>query len=453
MAATFDTSDETERGIAALAPDAVAMEVAAEEAEARYSAFVQANLRRNFIGNFLHGMLGMTGFRLVNAPTFIPAYLHLMSGSDAIVGLGLGLQQLGGVVSPIMGANLIEHRRRVMPVAVWMGTAMRVPVLLMAVAGWTLSGPPLLASFLFLLFCFGLASGPQRVIFQLLLAKVIPLERRGRLQAWRNVTGGLIAAALSYFAGRVLIEHHVFGNGYATTFLLAFVLTSLGLTALQIMMREPEPPTVRTQMSLASRVREIPALIRSDVGYRGFLLVQLLTMAGRIAAPFYILHAGHVVALTGPTIGLFSLFYLGADTVSNLLWGYLGDRTGFRSTLVIALVLFIGSTGLLLVAHDVPMFLLAFFGLGAANSGYQMSSTTMVLEFGERTEMAMRLAVSATVEGLMSSVGPLVGGLVAAAAGYPTVFWIAIVLQSAALAWLVLRVAEPRKRVAKAVAA
>lgn len=46
-----------------------------EEQEAEYDRFVWANLRRNYIGHYLHGMLGMTGFRLVNAPTFLPAYL------------------------------------------------------------------------------------------------------------------------------------------------------------------------------------------------------------------------------------------------------------------------------------------------------------------------------------------------------------------------------------------
>ena len=36
-----------------------------------------------YAGHYLHGMLGMTGFRLVNAPTFLPAYLHAVSGSNA----------------------------------------------------------------------------------------------------------------------------------------------------------------------------------------------------------------------------------------------------------------------------------------------------------------------------------------------------------------------------------
>ena len=60
--------------------------------EAAYEKFVWDNLRRNYLGNYLHGMLGMTGFRLVNTPTFLPAYLHMISGSNTIVGLGLALQ-------------------------------------------------------------------------------------------------------------------------------------------------------------------------------------------------------------------------------------------------------------------------------------------------------------------------------------------------------------------------
>ncbi|MGZ5939394.1 MAG: MFS transporter, partial [Rhizomicrobium sp.] len=84
------------------------------EREAVYEGFVWRNLRRNYAGHFVHGMLGMTGFRLVNAPTFIPAYLHLISGSDFFVSLGASLQQLGGVISPIAGAAQIEHRTKIL---------------------------------------------------------------------------------------------------------------------------------------------------------------------------------------------------------------------------------------------------------------------------------------------------------------------------------------------------
>jgi MFS family permease len=391
-------------------------------------------------------MLGMTGFRLVNAPTFLPAYLHVLSGSTTIVGMGLALQQLGAVASPIVGATQIEHRRRVLSAAMTVGTLMRVQILGLALASWFLSGRTKLAAIFGFLFLLGLFTGMQRVIFQLLLAKVIPVLLRGRLQAWRNVTGGLIAAGLSYVAGRYFIGENLFGNGYATTFLVAFVLTSLGLTALRILMREPEPPTVRAQMPLKERLREFPALLRADPGFRNFLLAQTCAVAGRVATPFYILYASKTIALTGSNLGLLSLAYLGADTVANLIWGYMGDRFGFRSIMIAALCLWISSTLLLMSVHGVSPIFVVFFGLGAAQSGYMMSASTMILEFGHRDDMAMRLALSTTAEGGMAALGPLMGGLIATGLGYTTLFCASIAFLVTALVMLIWFVQEPRHR-------
>jgi MFS family permease len=391
-------------------------------------------------------MLGMTGFRLVNAPTFMPAYLFALSGSKTIVGLGLALSAFGSVISPIVGATQIEHRKRVLPVAVVMGLLMRVQILGLAAAGWFLSGHSLLVAVLSFLFLLGLFSGAQRVAFQLLLGKVIPVHMRGRLQAWRNVTGGLIAAGLSYFAGRYLVETNLFGNGYGSTFLLAFVLTSLGLTALNVLMREPEPPTVRPQMAMRERLREFPVLLRVTPGLREFLIAQTFAVAGRIATPFYILYASKSIEITGANLGLLSLAYLGADTAANLVWGYTGDRIGFRAILISALCIWASSTLLLLHSTGFAGLFLAFCGLGAAQSGYLMSVTTMVLEFGSRDEMAMRLALSTTAEGIMAATGPLVGGVIASAIGYTALFSTSIACQLVALALLIWLVEEPRKR-------
>jgi MFS family permease len=427
----------------------------AQEAEAQYERFVWANLPRNFAGHFLHGMLGMTGFRLFNAPTFLPAYLHLLSGSDFVVGMGQSLQQLGGVISPVIGATQIEHRRRVLPVAMLMGTLMRIQILGVALAGFFLHGRNLLFAVLMFLFLLGLFSGPQSVAFQLLLAKVIPISRRGRLQALRNVTGGAIAAGLAWGAGHWIIQKNLFGNGYGTTFMLAFVLTSLGLTALRLLMREPIPPTVRAKSRVIDRVREFPDLFREDRGFTWFMVAQSLATAGRVAAPFYILFAGHSMALDGKNLGLVSLAFLGADTLTNMGWGLAGDRFGFRSTFAVSVCVWIAATGLLMAAPFIGghggasvrgLIFFAFFGLGAAQSGFLMSSQTMVLEFGARDDIAMRLALTTTAQGAVSAIGPLAGGLIAALAGYEVLFAVSLAFLALSLIILLSLVEEPRFR-------
>ncbi len=415
------------------------------EKEATYERFVWDNLKRNYIGNYLHGMLGMTGFRLINAPTFMPVYLHLISGSNTIVGIGQALQQVGSVISPIFGATQIEHRTKVMPAAVWMGGLARVQIVGMALAGWFLKGQPLIFAMLALLFLFGLFMGTQRVVFGLLMAKVIPLSRRGRLQAWRNATGGLIAAVLALAAGKYIIQPNLFGHGYSTTFALAALLTSAGLWALQFLLREPEPPNLPARTSFINRLKTFPALIRSDPGYAPFLAVQMLATASRMAVPFYAIYVAHSMELTGKTLGALSLAYLGADTLSNLVWGYLGDKTGFRLVLLVSILAWIGATFLLLTLHTPMGIFAAFFGLGAAQSGYMMAAQTMILEFGSREEMPMRIAISATAEGITASIGPLIGGVVADSLGYLTVFSISIAFLITSLVVLLGFVKEPRK--------
>ena len=57
-------------------------------------------------------MLGQTGFRLIQAPTFLPAYLSLLAGNNAVVGIARAVQSLGMSISPYLGAWMVEHRLR-----------------------------------------------------------------------------------------------------------------------------------------------------------------------------------------------------------------------------------------------------------------------------------------------------------------------------------------------------
>lgn len=415
------------------------------EQEAAYDRFVQDNLRANYIAHFSHGMLGMTGFRIMMAPTFLPAYLFMLTGSNFLVGLGQALTQFGAVVSPIMSASNVEHRRRVLPVAIRIGTAMRLAILGLALTGYFLTGDILLLATFACLFLLGFFMGQQRVAFQMLLSKVIPIDKRGRLQAWRNMAGGGTAALLSYFAGAWFLEQNVLGNGYATTFLVCFILTSLGLFVLFRYMREPEPPTVRPRMSVRERLRDFPELL-GDRDYRNVLIAQLLTVSARISLPFCILYAADRMELDGAAIGLLTLAFLGADTIANIAWGYIGDRSGYRLTFIFSVLVWLAALLLLIFADSALPIYLAFIGLGASMSGYMMSASTIILEFGSRDDLPMRLALSTTAETSVATIGPLAGGAVAAGLGYIPLFWISIAFLFAALVILLFFVREPRTR-------
>src|SRR6185437_8754594 len=79
---------------------------------------------------------------------------------------------------------------------------------------------------------------------------------------------------------------------------------------------------------------------------------------GRIGAPFYVLFAAHVMPLTGPhggaNLGQMSLLLFLGDSLSNMIWGTLGDRLGFRTTFIGAMILWVAATVVLLLASSPP---------------------------------------------------------------------------------------------------
>ena len=172
----------------------------------------------------------------------------------------------------------------------------------------------------------------------------------------------------------------------------------------------------------------------------------MLATSARIATPFYILYVGKFIGADGSTLGLLSFAFLGADTASNLIWGYLGDKTGFRLVLLVSITGWLAATLLLMNLHTVIPIFAAFALLGASQAGYMMAAQTMILEFGDRDDLPMRIAVSATAESITATAGPLIGGIVAQAFGYPIVFGASLGFLGAALILLMLVVQDPRRR-------
>ena len=170
--------------------------------------------------------------------------MFLLSGSELFVGLARSAQALGQCLTPLFGATLIEHRQRVLPVGLVVGSIMRLQVLGIALAGFFLPPELALGAIVLFLALFGVFLGMQGVIFGFLMSKVIPVDVRGRLQGLRNFLAGLTSAAVAGLGGW-FIDNQFLGNGYAATFLLAFFFAALGLSMLLLMSSRKQPPQMR----------------------------------------------------------------------------------------------------------------------------------------------------------------------------------------------------------------
>ena len=136
--------------------------------------------------------------------------------------------------------------------------------------------------------------------------------------------------------GGWLIEHFGFPRGYGWTFLLAFVLTTLGLGAF-LFMREPDTVGRRQPARLGSRMAQLPTLLRAEPNFARFVMARLLATARRGALPFYVLFLGQRFELSGTRLALLTILYTIAESQGALLWGILSERTGFRRIFLVSI--------------------------------------------------------------------------------------------------------------------
>ncbi|MDD9969767.1 MAG: MFS transporter, partial [Myxococcales bacterium] len=411
---------------------------------ARFDAEVERNLPRNYAAHLVHGLLGQTGFRIIQAPTFLPTYVYQLTQNNSLVGLARACQAFGMLMTPVIGATLIERRRKVLPVVFAAGAMMRLQLLGLALAGFYLGKSANVVAICVLMGLFGFFTGMQSVTFSFLVSKIIPVARRGRLVGMRDALAGLTASLVGVVGG-YLVNHNSLGNGYASVFLVAFGLTALGLSSL-IMMREPASVEVMPERGLGARLRELPALLRADGNFRVYMLVRGLGVSGRMAMPYYVLYSDAQLDLSGADIGWLTGAFMLSQTCSNLLWGLVADRRGFRTVLAGALSIWIVATLGVLFASSFSIIALAFIGLGSGVGGFQMGVVNLVLEFGEMKDRPMRIALAQSAEQSVSIVAPLLGGVLAEAFSYAHVFACTIVVQVMGLVVALRHLRDPRSR-------
>jgi len=155
---------------------------------------------------------------------------------------------------------------------------------------------------------------------------------------------------------------------------------------------------------------------------------------------------GSRMELSGSQIGQLTAAFVLAQGVLNLAYGLVADRRGFRFTFLIALAVWMAAGLSLLRADAFAQVLLAYVGLGAGLGGFMMSAQNLVLEFGSRANLPMRIAVSNSASEAVGIVAPLLGGLLAASFGFAAPVVLAVGFQALAFTVAFFFVDEPRHR-------
>ena len=409
---------------------------------------VERHYRHNVVVNVLDGTCFWFGSSFIASRTILPLYVSHLTDSRFLIGLLAVITSTGWLLPQLFTANWVQRlpRKKVAPVHVGLFTE-RLPVLLMVPAAWLATRSPRLALIaFFVLFAWHAGgAGVVAVGWQDMLAKIIPLDRRGRFFGITNF-GGTATGVLGAAAAAWLLDRYDFPHGYVLCFAAATVLIFISWIFLALT-REPAQASQEPVVSQREYWRRLPAILRTDGNFRRYLLSQVVLTMGGMGLGFLTVYAVGRWHLPDSQAGGFTASMLIGQALSNLVFGALSDRRGHKLVLELSVLLGALAMGLASLAPAPAWFYAVFALIGASTAGFMLSGIMIVFEFSAPEVRPTYIGLNNTVNGAVAAVAPMIGGWLAGAMGYRALFAVAFVIGLAGLALLRWSVREPRRDV------
>jgi len=404
--------------------------------------------RRNFVAGLVHGVFFQASAAFGSIHTVLPSFVALLTSSTIAVGLMATIEGVGEVVPQMFTAYLIEDRPRKKPYLLAIITIRWISWAILAFLTFSfgVSQPNLVLAVLIGLFgLFSMAGGMGTVIYADIFSKAIPARRRGRFTGLRQMLGYLLAIGAGYVVRLILGDpgRFPFPANYALIFALSAACLLVAFTGFALI-REPVYPVKRMSLSLGHMLRRAVQLARTNPNFRRLLGARGLTTAVLALSPFYVVYAQTKLGVDAGMVGLYLSAQMAGAALSNLLWGWMGDRFGNRA--VIAGTAVTGGLApllsLLAPYTTADLFLPVFACLGATLSGTRLGYSNFILEMAPVELRPTCVALQNTILAPVTLL-PLIVGALIQAWSYPALLAIGTALMAFTI-YLALRLLDPR---------
>ena len=408
---------------------------------------IERNYRRNFVVNALDGASYWFGFSFISPTIILPLYISHFTSNPLVIGLIPFINTAGFLLPQLFTSNFVERapRKKVFPVNIGFFLE-RVPVFLLAPSAYFLAiHQPMWALGTFFLLYSWYCGGAGLIIvgWQDMVAKIIPVDKRGRFFGITNFIGngsGILGALAVSF----VLEQYAFPVGYALSFTAAAILIFISWVFLSLT-REPAVYSHKPRVSQLDYLRSLPEVMRGDRNFLKYLVAQIIFSLSSMATGFLIVYTARNWNLPDAQAGGFVIAMQVGQTISNLFFGFLADRKGHKLTLEISLLLSVLSYGIAVFAPSPAWFYPVFFLRGAVLAGSFISGISIVMEFTGPENRPTYIGLSNTIPGVAGSAAPLIGGWLAGAISYQWMFIISTIFGVVSLGLMHFAVRDPRK--------
>jgi MFS family permease len=403
-------------------------------------------VRKNFVINTFDGAIYSFAMSFVALSTVMPVFVKNVTGSNIYVGLIPVLWTLGFNFPQIIMANYVRRLPYKKPLLLITALAQRLPWLFLAIFAWFFvnTTPPWLQILLFFtLFMLAAVCGSINLPGWFdLVAKLTPVQLRGRLFASRSLIGALLGIT-GGLTVRFVLDNVAYPYSFSILFFAAFTVMMISYSLL-FFLKEPIPNAQADHIPYYEFFARIPGLIKNQKNYRNYLIADALLISSLMADAFFILHAINKFSLSEASAGIFTIIMMGSVISGNIIFGYLADKHGHKLNLFLAASSSFLACIIAIFAPTAFLYSAVFIFAAFTTTLLQLSRLTIIAELCAEDDRPSYVAITNMITAPFILFG-VAGGWIANLYGYNFVFLIAAFFALISLIWFGQKVREPRR--------
>lgn len=393
------------------------------------STFVNENLNKNIIYTTVDGAFFGLGIGMVPLATtltyFVSQYIH----SNVLIGLLTTMNAFLLNLPQLFTARYIESMANNRKLILFSGFIQRFAWILMGTIVLIVQNKMIMmVLFYFAYGFFSLVSGIVGVAWMDMIAKVIPINIRGRVFGIRTFLCSMvefIGALLSVY----ILEKFYTPYNYSILFYLvgAFLFISMIFLA---KMKEPNVIRQTNIEPLPVYLKKLAKILKEDKTFLYFIIALSIALIGGAAAAFRIVYAKNIMNITAKDVAFLTLLWVMSRAVSSFVWGFVNDRKSYRFTMILAHLIQVMSFFLMNFIDSSSMLVLyvVFVIHGIWEGAIFVTQNNFIIELGGEKHRATYLGLSAILFTPASAIGPIIMGAMIDLFNYQTTFWLAGVL-------------------------
>jgi MFS family permease len=408
---------------------------------------VRYNLKHNITANLTDGGLFGAALGFASFSTILPLFVASMTDSALLIGLVPAIHSVGWQLPQLFTASHVSRLRQYKPTVLLMTIHERIPFFGLAMVALFVPHigvtAGLILTFIMLIWQ-GLGGGFTANAWTSMISKIIPPDTRGTFFGVQAALANLFISGSAVAAG-YLLDILASPVDFAVCFILASFFFTLSWFALAST-REPEDTEKIIPEEKSHFWDDAKIILRKDANFNWFLVARFLAQFATMGFSFYIIYALRSFNMDTVTAGYLTATLTISQTVANAGMGWLGDRIGHRSMLILGAFAAMSSAILAWNAASITWFYPIFILTGLANVSIWTIGMAMTVGFGTESERPIYIGLSQTLTAPATIFAPIIGGIIVDAAGFLPTFTISTVLSAVMIGILLFLVKDPRKQ-------